>query len=289
MKRYYIGIIIFTLLVSVTVIYASDLAIYSGPSNPGWISADAVKNNTETILNHAGVKALFNSIENFGDGDEKGDNSPLAKWCVEHTGNGQQDVIVLACGTAPSALYPFPNAKPDGSNVENFIEAGNIVINVADWIFYMSFEGGVRSADNGPGGAANVFDIPGLTFNERGTGNQTPTALGEKYIPSLKAFRSIRPWHVDQFADTNWDVVIFAQEDENNADPAVAISKEAGKDGNGMIAAMWQMATPNWAGTDPRGIGVAEFIENWLSENATLDVHAKDKLSTTWGHIKDVR
>lgn len=94
---------------------------------------------------------------------------------------------------------------------------------------------------------------------------------------------------MEQFADTNWDVVIFAQENADNADPAVAISKEAGKDGNGMIAAMWQMATPNWAGTDPRGIGVAEFIENWLSENAALDVHAKDKLSTTWGHIKDVR
>ena len=94
---------------------------------------------------------------------------------------------------------------------------------------------------------------------------------------------------MDQFADSNWDVVIFAQENADNADPAVAISKEAGKDGNGMIAAMWQMATPNWAGTDPRGIGVAEFIENWLSENAALDVHAKGKLSTTWGHIKDVR
>ncbi len=213
----------------------------------------------------------------------------IAEWCKEHTGNGQQDVILLACGTAPSALYPFPNAKPDGSNVENFIEEGNVVINVADWIFYMSYEGGVRSADNGPAGAANVFDIPGLTFNERGTGNQVPTELGEKYIPSLKAFRSIRPWHVEQFANSNWDVVVFAQENADNADPAVAISKEAGKDGFGMIAAMWQMATPDWIGTDPRGIGVAEFITNWLSENASLDVHAKNKLSTTWGHIKAVR
>ncbi|MYF98659.1 hypothetical protein F4212_05925 [Candidatus Poribacteria bacterium] len=288
MKRYF-GIMIFALIVSASIVYASDFAIYSGPSNPDWISAGAVKKNTETVMNHAGVKGLFNSIENFGDGDEKGDGSPLAKWCIDHTGNGQQDVILLACGTAPSALYPFPNAKPDGSNVENFIEAGNVVINVADWIFYMSYEGGVRSADNGPGGAANVFDIPGLTFNERGTGNQVPTELGEKYIPSLKAFRSIRPWHVEQFANTNWDVVVFAQENADNADPAVAISKEKGKDGFGMIAAMWQMATPNWAGTDPRGIGVAEFIENWLAENASLDVHAKNKLSTTWGHIKQGR
>jgi hypothetical protein len=288
----FICIVIFALIGSATIVYANDLAIYSGPSNPDWISANAVKDNTETVMNHAGVKALFNTIEKFGDGDEEGNNSPLAKWCVAHTGNGQQDVIILACGTSPSALYPFPNAQPDGSNVESFIEAGNVVINLADWIFYMSYEGGVRSAENGPGGAANVFDIPGLDFNARGTGNQTPTDNGKKYIPSLAAFHSDRPWRVELFDGSNWDLVIFAEEDANNADPAVAISKEKGDDGFGMIAAMWQSATPFWIGTDPRGIGVAEFLENWLSENASLDaldVQAKDKLTTTWGQIKETR
>ncbi len=287
MKRY-IGIIIVVLMVSATIVSANDLAIYSGPTNPGWISADAVKKNTETVMNDAGVKSLFNNIENFGDGDEVGDDSPLAEWCKAHTGNGQQDVILLACGTSPSALYPFPNLKPDGSNVENFIEAGNVVINVADWIFYMSYEGGVRSADNAAAGAANVFDIPGLDFGDRGQGTfaMNPTDLGKKYIPSLANFNSNRPWHVEQFAGTNWDLVVFGEADANNADPAVAISKETGKDGTGMIAAMWQAAIPEWQGTYPRGIGVVEFIENWLSENATLDVHANNKLSTTWGHIK---
>ena len=288
MKRYIYIYIIVAFISSVTMVNAADLAIYSGPSNTGWISADAVEKNVELIMNHDGVKGLFQSIEDFGDGDEKGDDSPLAKWCVNHTENGRQDVILLACGTCPSALYPFPNTKPDGSNVENFIEAGNIVINVADWIFYMSYEGGVRSPENGPGGAANVFDIPGLDFGERDTGEQKPTDLGKKYIPSLKEFRSIRPWHVEQFEGSDWEIVIFAQENANNADPAVAISKTEGKDGYGMIAAMWQTATPDWDGTDPRGIGVAEFITNWLSENATVtaDVHANGKLSTTWAHIK---
>ena len=271
-----------------TIVSANDFAIYSGPPNPDWISTAAVDNITELVMNHAGVKSLFNRIENFGDGDEVGDDSPLAEWCIEHTGNGQQDVILLACGTAPSGLYPFPNAKPDESNVENFIEAGNIVINIADWIFYMSYEGGVRSAENGGGGAANVFDIPGLDFGDRGQGTfaMKPTDLGKKYIPSLANFNSNRPWHLEQFADTDWDVHVFAQFDDNNGDPAVAVNKEESEDGFGMIAAMWQAAVPNWAGTDPRGIGVVEFIENWLGENASLDVRAKNKFSTTWGRIK---
>ena len=287
--KFYVCLAIFALMSSMAIVQANDLAFYSGPTNPGWISDAAVAKNVKAIEGDAGVKALFNSIENFGDGEEEGDGSPLAQWCVEHTGNGQQDVIILACGTSPSALYPFPNKKPDGSNVENFIEEGNVVINVADWIFYMSYEGGVRSPNNGPDGAANVFDIPGLTFADRG-GQQDPTNIGKEAIPSMKAFQSSRPWHLEQFKGSDWDVVVFAQSDKNTADPAVAVSKTPGKDGTGMIAAMWQKAAPEWAEKDDiRGIGVAEFINNWLAENGTFDVEAKNKLATTWGSIKQSR
>lgn len=273
--------------------FASDLALYTGPTNPGWISDAAVAANAKVIKEDARITKLFADIKDFGDGDEVGDNSPLAKWVIAHTGNGQQDVLITASGTCPSALYPFPNKKPDGSNVENFIEAGDVVINVADWIFYMSYEGGVRSADNGAAGAANVFDIPGLTFSDRGT-NFEPNADGKKYIPSLKAFKSTRPWHLEQFKGTDWDVVPFAVDaDKISADPAVAISKKPGKDGTGMIAALWQKDSPIWAEkVDPRGIGVVEFIANWLTEKGSIKGAAVDpqgKVATTWGRIKAVR
>ena len=42
-------VIIFVLIASATIVYANDLAIYSGPSNPAFISANAVKDNTETV------------------------------------------------------------------------------------------------------------------------------------------------------------------------------------------------------------------------------------------------
>ena len=289
MKKVYLGITLLALFSFVAVVSANNLAFYSGPTNPGWISDKAVQENVKVIKDDPGIKSLFDNIEDFGDGDEVGDASPLAKWTVEHTGNGQQDVIILACGTCPSGLYEFPNKDADGSNVENFIEEGNIVINVADWIFYMSYEGGVRSPNNGPTGAANVFDIPGLTFGAR-VGGMKPTDLGKEFIPSMKAFSSDRPWHVEQFKGSDWDLVIFGEADKNNADPAVAISKSPGKDGTGMIAAMWQSAKPEWPDKpDIRGIGVAEFINNWLSENAAFNVEAKNKLATTWGSIKQVR
>ena len=87
--KFYVCLAIFALMSSMAVVQANDLAFYSGPTNPGWISDGAVAENVKTIRNDAGVKALFNNIEDFGDGDEEGDGSPLAQWCVEHTGNGQ--------------------------------------------------------------------------------------------------------------------------------------------------------------------------------------------------------
>ena len=94
---------------------------------------------------------------------------------------------------------------------------------------------------------------------------------------------------MEQFKGTPWDLVAFAVDkgDKNSADPVVAISTEDGKDGTGMIAAMWQKDAPVWAGKpDPRGIGVAEFMVNWLQENATFAVNPKEKMSTTWGYVK---
>ena len=268
---------------------AADLAIYSGPTNPGWISQEAAIANGEAVANDADMKAIFETINVYGDGDEVGYDSALGLWMQEHTGNGQQDVFIAASGTAPSAIYQFPNADPDGSNIENFVEDGNVFINVADWILYMSYEGGSRSADNGADGAANVFDIPGLTFGARG-GPSVPTEMGQKYIPSLVEFQSNRPWHLEQFEGTDWEVTPFAisNDDENSADPAVAVNQTYG----GIIAAMWQKAQPDWEGDDPRAAGVIEFIANWLVENGeitTTPVEAQDKVATTWGRIKSGR
>ena len=270
---------------ALTSVPAADLAIYSGPTNPGWISQDAAIANAETIMNDDQMKSIFESIENYGDGDEVGYDSPLGAWMQAHTGNGQQDVFIAASGTAPSAVYQFPNADPDGSNIENFVEDGNVFINVADWILYMSYEGGTRSANNAADGAANVFDIPGLSFGARG-GPQVPTDMGEKYLPSLVEFQSDRPWHLEQLEGTDWEVTAFAtsNDDPNSADPAVAVNNVYG----GIIAAMWQKAQPDWDGEDPRATGVIEFISNWLMENGSIatPVEAQDKIATIWGKIK---
>ena len=148
---------------------------------------------------------------------------------------------------------------------------------------------------SGPTSAANVFDIPGLTFDNRppgGGANEIPTVLGKKYIPSLKPFNSARPLHVEQFEGKPWTIHAFAvtEGDPNTADPAVAVSTEKGPDGNGMIAILWQRNAPAWPdGPDPRGIGVVEFIANWLAAHGNImaAVEPQGKLSTAWAKIKN--
>jgi len=282
-KRFSFFITISLFFAFASLVLASDLALYTGPTNPGWISDAAVAETAEMVMKDPKIKSTYKKIDNFGDGDEVGNKSPLAKWTVEHTGNGQVDVVVTVCGTCPSALYQFPNKDPDGSNVENFVEDGNVVINIADWIFYMSYEGGVRSADNGPSGAANIFDIPGLSFGSRSNAMKV-NANGKKYLPSLDDFTTDRPWHLEQFKGTDWEVTTFADAGANDADPAVAVNK---KDG-GIIAALMQKAAPVWPkGNDNRAQVLIEFMNNWLVENAEMKpVSPKDRLTTTWGEIK---
>ena len=118
--------------------FAADLAIYSGATNRGWVSQAAAIANAQAIMNDARIKTIFENIENYGNGDEVGYDSPLGRWMQAHTGNGQQDVFIAASGTAPSAIYQFPNADSNGSNIENFIEDGNVLYQC--WRLYFVFE-----------------------------------------------------------------------------------------------------------------------------------------------------
>lgn len=270
-------ICLLSLIFSVSVI-AADLALYTGPTNPGWISNASCRREADDMIK--GLKGIFASIDDYGDGKEK----DLGEWAKKRTGDKKPDVIILACGTTPSSLYPFPNKQPDGSVVENFIYDGNVVINIADWIFYMSYEGGVRSPDNGAAGAANIFNISGLSFASRNNAMKV-NANGKKYLPSLRDFTTDRPWHLEQFQGTDWEVTTFAEAGPNDADPAVAVHKKT----NGIIAALIQKAWPDPApAEDNRGEVVVEFVKNWLSEKIKLglSVESGGKLSTSWGAIK---
>jgi len=247
-------VLVVALAVSATAM-ASDMALYIGPPNPGWYDAAQVVTDAETIVAQTGH--LFNDVQQFDDTqfDE------FAEWIDARTDDGVMDIIWLN-GTMPSVLYPFPNLEPDGSRAELWLDGGNMLINVADWFGYMSYEGGSRSADNGGTGAANILDLSsGIIVSADGT-TLPVTDEGHEYLPSLDLddpVPSDRPVVLNA-VQPPWEVAAVFASNGTQADPVVIHNTE----NEGYVAFINQAAVGNSV-TD-RGLTTAEFIINWVND-----------------------
>jgi len=265
-------------------VYSSDIAYYIGnPNVDGWYSQAAVLEDVATVK--AETAGVFVDVKEFGD-DQL---DAFAAWAVANTDDGDFDIIWLG-GTVPSTLYQFPNVDPDGSVIEEWLDGGNMIINVGDWFAYCSYEGGARQADNGSAGAANILDLSAAIIYSADNTQMTVTAEGKKYLPSLgDSCISYRPVAPVQVVD-DWEVAaVFAsiggEDDGTGADPIVIYNTETG----GYVAFINQSAgsgPPGWL--DDRGLTCAELINNWVGEEqGFISVEPADKLPTVWGGIKD--
>jgi hypothetical protein len=244
---------------------ASDIAFYVGaPNIDGWYDVDTMTVDVETIIAESGH--LFSDIQKFDD-DQFDD---FGAWVDARTNNGVMDILWLN-GCVPSVLYPFPNLEPDGSRIEEWLDGGNMIINVGDWFGYVSYEGGPRQTENGTSGAANILDLSSGIIVSADNTSLTVTPTGQEYLPSLNdsviTYRPIvlsavvAPWEVAAiFASTGGtdDPAVEAQ-----ADPVVIHNTET----DGYVAFINQSAgsgPPGWI--DDRGLTCAEFINNWVNE-----------------------
>ena len=248
---------------------ASDIAFYVGPWNTdGWYNASQF-DHVDTIIAETGY--LFKNIQQFDDAqlDEFG------AWVDENTNDGEMDIIWLN-GCMPSILYPFPNLQPDGSRAEEWLDGGNMIINIGDWFAYVSYEGGYRQPQNGDAGAANILDLPYwiIVFGDNTQMTVTPT--GRAYLPSLNDPAPTDRPVVLSAVQPPWEVAaIFAStggtEDpsaETWADPVVIHNTETG----GYVAFINQADGGPGGWIDDRGLTCAEFISNWVNGMIGLGV-----------------
>ncbi|MFZ2149077.1 MAG: hypothetical protein WAV28_17845, partial [Sedimentisphaerales bacterium] len=247
-----------------TMAMASDIAFYVGaPNIDGWYDVATMTADVETIIAETGH--LFKDIQKFDDTHF----NEFGAWVEENTNDGEMDIIWLN-GCIPSCLYPFPNLEPDGSRAEEWLDGGNMIINVGDWFAYCSYEGGPRQADNGPSGAANVLDLSSGIIVSADNTSLKVSPSGREYLPSLNdpaiTYRPIAlsavvaPWEVAAiFASTGGTDNAAA---EAQSDPVVIHNTETG----GYVAFINQSAgsgPPGWL--DDRGLTCAEFINNWVN------------------------
>lgn len=278
-----IMLILGLVLIFCTGAYSADIAFYVGePNIDGWYTAAEMVKNVKTVKDMTGK--MFQTIAEFD--DKQLDD--FAKWAEARTKDGKLDIIWLN-GCVPSSLYPFPNLKPDGSVIENWLDGGNMIINVGDWFGYVSYEGGGRKAENGPSGAANILDLSsGIIYSADNT-KMTTTAAGKKYLPSIgNSCICYRPIALAQVT-ADWEVAeVFASltgdEKATGADPVVIYNTKTGA----YVAFINQAAgsgPPGWL--DDRGKTCAEFVTNWVAEKIGMtSVGIGGKIAKTWGEIK---
>ncbi len=212
-----------------------------------WWSQAAADREIEKIVDKAQAPVVV-----FGAGDEEG----LADWLIEHTGNGEANLLIL-CGKFPDSIYPGANAEPDGSLAELFLDDGNTIINTGDWIFYVG-----SVSNNSAAGLQNMMDIPGVTVAGGDNTPVTVTAEGQEFTPSLQNFATDRPFHLDTLAgDWSTELVLAQTADGLLADPVVVRNSATG----GRIGIFHQAA-----GEDnlPRGEVISEWINNWYLDAA---------------------
>jgi len=216
-----------------------------------------------------------------------GDLDTLADWVEAHT-SGTNNILILT-GILPSTIYASGNAEPDGSIVEEFLDAGNTIINTGEYTFY-TIEG--PNEANEDMALPNILDAPdayvwhGREGWRDGVVVMTPTADGAKYTPSLKEYGTSYPLHVEDYDGTSWELELaVAENTEENlrVDGVIVNTETGGRLGIFVQAYVLDIPAPDisW------GAVISEYILNYyLSEVAA--VQADGKLSTTWGSVKGI-
>ena len=274
-------IVFLTVLISTQVEANYNFALHTD-SHP-WAREDpkGAQAEIDTI-----IKIIDNKVNltAFEPKDIKG----LADWVKAHTEGGGNTLILT--GITPSTIYPTGNAKPDGSLLEEFLDAGNTIFNTGEYTFYTS-EGPAET--NGQAALPHIIDVPeAFVWMNRGPDawaanpvEMTPTQEGKDHIPSLKKYNTSYPFHVEDYEKSPWELEIALAEnkdDDLRVDPAVLFNEETG----GRLGIFVQ----TYVGDVPHpgvswGDIMGEFIVNYYLPEV-LSVEPTGKLTTTWGNLK---
>ena len=268
------SLVIFALLIGVYMLAGADVAICTivYPFDTDVEVVSTIEDAIQGVVD----------VELFGEDDMDG----LADWVEDHT-SGQDNILILT-GILPSTIYAAGNAEPDGSLIEEFLDAGNTIISTGEYFAFV-IEGGEEA--NGEAAFGEILDlaeIQGVFADWDGWDDPkilTPTADGEKYTPSVEEYDTCYPMHMVDFEGTPWELDIAVVENTDNADDlrfdGVVVNTETGGRFGGFAQAAWCGEIGAW-----RGDVISECILNYLLADVESAVGADSKLVSTWGEIK---
>ncbi len=238
-----------------------EIALFT--ESVGWTDVATATAQANIIINK--IK-ITNKIKTLSD-------NAIGEFAKEKTQDNKLDIIITF-GYFPVSLYTPGNGQAENSVGEKFLEAGNMFINTADYIFYVTQGGGA----NGDTGLKNITDS---NFDMWTANPNVPTDDGEKYTPSYTGAGAPRSFKISQIeADPDWELeVAFGTDGADQADPAVIRNTEY----DGRVCVVYQISN----NALPRGEVIAEILNNWLAEKLGVEaIEPAGKLPITWSEIK---
>jgi hypothetical protein len=264
-KKYVISAIFLTLFIAgLSFAQIDNIAIFTEQAS--WTDAATATAAADFIMKNVKVAK---TIKVYSDAD-------IGTFAKSNTKDGNFDMIITF-GWFPTSLYPVGNAMVDGSVGENFLQGGDMFLNTADYIFYVS------ATNNNDAGLKNMTNSALDMWCDDNAVKNTPTADGKKYTPSIPATATaaVRAFKIDQIkAEKDWELeMAFSSNGANYVDPAIIHNKTNG----GRVGIVFQTGDAT-----PRAEVITEIINNYLGPKLgnTTAVKANDKLPLTWGQIK---
>ena len=234
----------------------------------GWTNVASAKADTEKIL-----KTKFaRSIKVYND-------AAIGNFAKKRTADNKLDIIITF-GYFPVSLYKPGNVEQEDSIAEKFLEGGDMFVNTADYIFFVT-QGGGKNGDKG------LKTITDSNFDCWGADADVfkPSADGKKYVPSLpNEYNSPRPMKKSQInADGNWEIEVSlgGTVDGEKHDPVIVRNRQTG--GRFVVVRQTPKAAPD------RGNVIREILENYVKKEIVpaLAVDTMSKLETTWSKVKN--
>ena len=146
-----------------------DVAIFSEGS--GWISKENADIQRAIVFD--GLKGAVPSVGDI----VYATDAEIGPWAEERIDDGKADVLIIF-GWFPTTLYTPGNVQVDDSIAERFLYGGNIILNCADYAFYVT-EGGGANGENG------LKTIININADMWGDARYTPQPMAHKYTPTL--------------------------------------------------------------------------------------------------------
>ena len=210
----------------------------------------------------------------------------LAAWVEAHTSS--QNNILIITGILPTSIYASGNAEPDGSLVEEFLDAGNTIISTGEYFGFV-IEGGEEA--NTEVAFGEILDVPpaqGVQIDWDGWDDPkilTPTADGEKYTPSAVEYDTCYAMHIVDFEGTPWELDIAVTDNDELADDfrfdGVVVNTETGARFGAFTQSAWCGEMGAW-----RGAVIGEYILNYHLAEVVSAVQSDGKMASVWGEIK---